>query len=294
MSHPAAQPYYDSLFAQYASWGLDFIKVDCIFSGNYHESDIIAISQAIQKTGRNIVYSLSPGSGDSGSEIPMVNQIGSSVNMYRITGDFWDCWNGTETISPCLDGYVSNVIEHFSIIPQFNALVGAVGLNGKSWPDPDMLPLGFISDPNTNRIAFQNSSFTNDETMSIFTLWSIARAPLIFGGVMLMEAIDPFLQSVLTNDEVIQVNQNSTYSTQISATASTVIWMANSTTTNVNWVAFFNLNPASSNITFQFNTLGYTNCDIRDCWAHSDLGTFTTSFTQTIMRHGTGLYKLTC
>ncbi len=61
MSHPAAIPYYQSLIDLYAQWGADYIKVDCIFAANYHEADIIAISNAITKSGADILLSLSPG-----------------------------------------------------------------------------------------------------------------------------------------------------------------------------------------------------------------------------------------
>lgn len=61
MSHPAAIPYYKSLVSLYASWDADFIKVDCIFAANFHQEDIIAISQSISESGADILLSLSPG-----------------------------------------------------------------------------------------------------------------------------------------------------------------------------------------------------------------------------------------
>lgn len=87
------QLYYDSLFELYASWGVDFIKVDDISSSKiYHEAhkkEIRAIRKAIDKTDRPIVLSLSPG--------PAALKDGSffqeNANMWRLTDDFWDHWD---------------------------------------------------------------------------------------------------------------------------------------------------------------------------------------------------------
>ena len=89
MSIPEGQLYYDSLMELYASWGVDFIKVDDIaYSTIYrdsHRKEIEGIRKAIDKTGRDIVLSLSPG--------PARLQDGSflqkTANMWRLTDDFW-------------------------------------------------------------------------------------------------------------------------------------------------------------------------------------------------------------
>jgi len=83
-----AQAYYNSIFQMYASWGLDFVKVDDL-SVPYHFKEIEMIRKAIDNTGRKIVLSTSPG------ETPIMNakHIESHANMWRIVGDFWDTGN---------------------------------------------------------------------------------------------------------------------------------------------------------------------------------------------------------
>ena len=125
MSIPEGQLYYDSLMELYASWGVDFIKVDDIaYSTIYrdsHRKDIEGIRKAIDKTGRDIVLSLSPG--------PARLQDGSflqkTANMWRLTDDFWDEW---ELLYDMFDrcNYWSPFIRK------------------GNWPDCDMLPLGHI------------------------------------------------------------------------------------------------------------------------------------------------------
>ena len=125
MSIPEGQLYYDSLMELYASWGVDFIKVDDIaYSTIYrdsHRKEIEGIRKAIDKTGREIVLSLSPG--------PARLQDGSflqkNANMWRLTDDFWDEW---ELLYDMFDrcNYWSPFIRK------------------GNWPDCDMLPLGHI------------------------------------------------------------------------------------------------------------------------------------------------------
>jgi len=75
---------------QYADWGVDLIKNDCIFAGNMIEDNIKGVSTAIAKSGRPTVYSLSPGGGDPKTEFGQAQSISDYVNIYRVTGD----WHG--------------------------------------------------------------------------------------------------------------------------------------------------------------------------------------------------------
>ena len=60
MAKPGAQEYYDSIMTLVASWGVDFVKIDDL-SRPYHTAEIDGIRKAIDKTGRAIVLSTSPG-----------------------------------------------------------------------------------------------------------------------------------------------------------------------------------------------------------------------------------------
>lgn len=154
MSHPAAQPWLDSVYEQYAEWGIDLIKNDCIFAFNMVEDNIKGVSSAIAKTEHPTVYSLSPGR-DMSSEVGQAKSISADVNMYRVTDD----WHG------------GNLDQHFEIAAKMQAagLIDAPGLNGKSFPDLDML--------NPYKNAKDDTQF-----QAQMTLWSIARSPLIYGA----------------------------------------------------------------------------------------------------------------
>ena len=127
-SHPAGQAFYGSLYSQYADWGVDFIKNDCVYS-NWAPSDVLGVSSAIEASGRTMAYSLSPGPGS----VAHGRIIGKHVNMYRIGGDNWDNWADLNT--------------HFAQAAEMAAagLIGAPGLQGKSWPDCDIIMLGCIA-----------------------------------------------------------------------------------------------------------------------------------------------------
>ena len=86
-SHPGGQLFYDSLYAQYAEWGVDFIKNDCVYA-QFVPDQIDAVSAAMENSGRRMLYSLSPGSDDP----TMAARIVDEVNMYRVTDDTWDRW----------------------------------------------------------------------------------------------------------------------------------------------------------------------------------------------------------
>ena len=87
--NPAGQAYYNSLAKLYASWGLDFIKVDCISSRPYSATEIHMISAALKKTGRPIVLSLSPGP----TSLAVADDVRQNAQMWRISDDFWDYWS---------------------------------------------------------------------------------------------------------------------------------------------------------------------------------------------------------
>jgi len=87
MSKPGAQEYYDSIFDLFAKWGVDFVKVDDL-SRPYHQPEIEAIRKAIDRTGRPMVLSLSPGE----TPLDAGEHVSQHANMWRISDDFWDRW----------------------------------------------------------------------------------------------------------------------------------------------------------------------------------------------------------
>ena len=176
---PGAQAYYDSLFQLYASWGVDFIKVDDIARpyDDGQKAEIEAIRQAIDKTGRAITLSLSPGD----TPIARGEHVMQHANMWRISDDFWDRWEPLYGMFDRLEKWTK---------------YRAVG----AWPDADMLPFGLVELGRPTR-------FTRDEQILCMTLWCIARSPLIVGSDL--TRLDPFTRDLLTNPEVLAVNQQS-------------------------------------------------------------------------------------
>jgi hypothetical protein len=210
MTKPGAQAYYDSVFELIASWGVDFVKVDDISRPYHeHEREIEAIRQAIDRTGRPMVLSLSPGE----TALTAAEHVSRHANMWRISDDFWDNW-------PAL-------LEQFERLARWNPH-RAPG----RWPDADMLPLGVLD------LGRRSSRFTPDEQLTLMTLWSIARSPLIHGGDM--TRTDAATLALLTNDEVIAVNQRSEGNRPLFDRDGLVAWTAGVPGSADRYLALFN------------------------------------------------------
>lgn len=188
MSKKGAQEYYDSLFELYASWGVDYVKCDDIantelFPDNPYSAraEIEALRRAIDKCGREIVLSLSPGP----APVSEHKHLAENANLWRITGDFWDDW--------------SKVYDMFGRCLQWQDYVSS-----GAWPDCDMLPVGHIRlCENGGRMT----RFTKAEQRTVMTLWSIFRSPLMIGCEL--TDCDAFTLSLFTNRELIKMLKTS-------------------------------------------------------------------------------------
>jgi hypothetical protein len=212
-----AQEYYNSLFDLYATWGLDFVKVDDL-SIPYHTEEVEMIRKAIDQCGRKIVLSTSPG------ETPMANaqHVQQHANMWRTVGDFWDNW--------------PQLKEHFAVFERWNSyrIPGA-------WPDGDMLPLGHIG-IRAERGDPRMTAFTKDEQYTLMTLWSIFKSPLMFGGHF--PDNDAFTLSLLTNKEVLNVLKLSTNNKPLFNHDDLIAWVADDPKTGDKYLALFNARDA--------------------------------------------------
>nr|POE57577.1 alpha-galactosidase mel1 [Quercus suber] len=85
----AGRAFLRSLYEQYAEWGVDFVKHDCVFGNDLDINEITYVSEFLKQLDRPILYSLSPGTGVTPS---MAKDVSGLVNMYCITGDDWDTW----------------------------------------------------------------------------------------------------------------------------------------------------------------------------------------------------------
>jgi alpha-galactosidase len=269
-----AQEYYNSLFNLYASWGIDYIKIDDLSAPIYHADEIAMIRKAIDLSGRKIVLSTSPGE----TPIEYADHIKSCANLWRIVNDFWDSW-------PLLK-------EHFEVCNRWSPYIG-IG----HWPDADMLPLGRIgirAEIGENRM----SKFTKDEQITLMTLWSVFKSPLMFGGNL--SDNDEFTLRLLTNREVLEVNQQSANNKQLFRNDDTIAWVADDPKTGDKFLALFNAadpfipeHTDSIRIGVKMEQLGLAGiCKIRDLWNHQDLGDFQDEFAPFIRNHGAGMFRI--
>jgi len=273
------QEYYNSLLKLYAEWGVDYIKVDDQLyitrdgsgkeSGKYHHREIEAVNKAIAGCGRSIVYSLSPGDL---APIEDAEFLKKNADLWRVSQDFWDEWESLKA--------------QFELCNKWSAHTG----NG-NWPDADMLQLGLLSrrGPNGPERA---SRFTTDEQILHMTLWSIFRSPLMYGGDLTMILRDGY--NLITNPEIIAVNQNSVNNHQLFRRGNHVAWVADVPGSNDRYLAVFNLGEDKE--TPVYVLLGDLHiqgkCAVRDLWTHQELGILEKDFSPVIPPHGAGMYRL--
>ncbi|MBG0859253.1 MAG: glycoside hydrolase family 27 protein [Bacteroidales bacterium] len=260
-----AQEYYNSLSQLYASWDVDFIKVDDI-SGRLDE--IAMVRKAIDNCGRPIILSLSPG----GNRIEHAEFLRNNANMWRTTDDFWDNW--------------PDLKNEFEVCHKWSSS------GGKGYyPDADMLPLGRIG-IRAERGQPRNSGFTRDEQYTLMTLFAIFRSPLMFGGNL--PDNDEFTLSLITNKNILKVNQNSINNRQLFRDNDVIIWTADDPEKGYKYVAFFNASEQpQAEVSVKFEQMGLPGIHrVKDLWTGKNLGKFNGIFTRSINSHGAGLYKI--
>jgi alpha-galactosidase len=271
MTKPGAQEYYNSVFGQFAAWGVDFVKVDDL-SRPYHQLEIQAIRKAIDRAGRPIVFSTSPGA----TPLSAGGNVSTEANMWRISDDFWDDWN--------------LLFEQFARVRAWTPYRGP-----GHWPDADMLPIGLL------QMGKNKTHFTRDEQITLISLWSIARSPLMIGADLTQ--LDGFPLSLLTNDEVIAVNQNSFDNHEIFNHDGFYGWIAGLPDSPDKYLALFNTRSAPDGgtqrphtlpmVSVKLSELGFVETgNIRNLWTHQDLGPFTNEFAPAINYHGAALYRV--
>ena len=250
----AGQAYYDSMLKLYASWGLDFLKVDCI-SSPYNAAEIHMIHRAIEKTGRPIVLSLSPGPTPL-KDGPDVEKYG---NMWRISNDMWDVWYKPES-APSFPQALTR---------QFGQLARWTPYRGPGhWPDADMLPIGTL-EPHPGWGQPRVSRLTHTEERTLVSLWSMARSPLIMGGNLLR--MDPYTLSLLTDPEVIAIDQHSGGNHAVHQDAQSSVWTAEGA--KGTYVGVFSLEDTARTMTVPFSDVGvHGRHRVRDLWARRNLG----------------------
>ena len=265
---PEAQLYYDSLMQLYASWGVDFIKCDdiCREDAATAHTEIGLLHKAIEKCGRSIVLSLSPGP----ARIAEASYYAENADMWRITDDFWDSW-------PLLK----------DMFRRCELWQGKAQPGG--WPDCDMLPIGTIGGCFGDRTE-RKSSLTEEEQKTMMSLWGIFGSPLMIGGEL--TRMDPFSLSLLTNRDLLTMHKNGRYAIQIERTDDHAIWMSKDPEKDKGYVALFNLAEEERAIHLwigQAVDLGmkaYEGGPIREIWTDSTASIRTGGLACMVPAHG--------
>ena len=269
----AGQDYYDSIFRLYASWDVDFVKVDDL-SNPYSGAEIEAIRKAIDKSGRPMVFSTSPGE----TPVKEAAHISAHANMWRISGDFWDKWG--------------------SLNHNFDLAAAWAGLGGPGrWPDADMIPFGHLAIRSVGKD--RRTGFTKDEQITLMSLWCLMPAPLMLGGNL--PDNDAWDFALLVNDEVLAVDQDplglpaqrivQQNSIDPNASQPTEIW-AKRLKDGSYAIGFFNRGATETTIRFRWAEAGLPqNEQIRDLWKHKDLNAADQMLALPVPAHGAALLR---
>ena len=269
-----AEEYYDSLFKLYASWGVDFVKVDDIANTEFSpqnpysaEKEIEMIRAAIDRSGRDMVLSLSPGP----APLNKAEHLSENANMWRISGDFWDRWD--------------KLLNMFSLCEKWYPYV-----KDGSFPDCDILPLGKLCiDGSYMGDMGRDSGFTKEEQKTMMTLWAVFRSPLFFGGELRLT--DNYTLSLVTNPEVINVNQNSEKPLFVYNKGGIAVWQTK--IENCTAVAVFNLSDEEKHYKLSFSDLGIENVRaVRDLWARKDIPKCENDVTVSLKPHSSEFFEI--
>ena len=268
---PGAQEYINSLVNLYASWGVDFIKLDGVTPGSYNDNlninnipDVQAYSKAIALSGRLIWLTISWALDED-----YLSEWQQNANARRIEGDV-EC-----------EGDCPNLTEWQRVLVRFYDLIGWESASGTTlgWNDLDSLEVGNGA----------TDGITNIEQQTAMTLWAMANAPLYLGGDL--TNLTTYGKQLLTNDEVLAVDQSGHPSKQVTG-GFTPVWVSN-LGSGYYYVALFNLNAFPTNITVDWKDLGFVNAAaMRDLWNHAELGPAFQSFSSVVPGHGARLFKV--
>ncbi len=217
----AARAWYESIFRQYAAWGVDYVKCDDIAREYPHcAREIEVISAACRGCGRDMVLSLSPGP----APLEQAEHLKKYANLWRITDDFWDDWK-------LLKGMFERA-EKWCV----HAAPG-------HWPDADMLPIGALRQCEN---PAEWTHFTVPELRTMMSLWCVMRSPLMIGGEL--TKLDPLSLSLLTNPEVLAMLTGTCGGHPLTTTAEESVWVTRQEDGNAKYAVLFNLSDAPREI----------------------------------------------
>lgn len=268
---PGAQEYMNSVVALFASWGVDFIKLDGVTPGSYSDglsidnrADVAAWSKAIALTGKPIWLTIS-----WAIDQDYLNDFLPYQNARRTEDDI-EC-----------EGRCGTLTDWQRIYQRFRDLPGWQNSAGPSmgWNDLDSLDVGDGA----------LDGLTNDEKRTAVSLWAMANAPMYLGGDL--THLDSFARQILSNDEVIVVNQSGKPAKQVLG-GNQPVWVTN-LGNHTYYVALFNLNATPAVVHLPWNLLGVNGAlQVRDLWNHRNLGPSLLPFATVLKGHDVRLLKV--
>jgi alpha-galactosidase len=258
---------------QYARWGADYLKYDWCNTGSRNAQEAYStIRKALDATGRLIVLSIC----EWGTAKPWLwgKEVGG--NLWRTTGDIQDRWGNGKQKWP--DGSCCN----YGVIDIVDEEADLYSFAGPGhWNDPDMLEVG-------------NGGMTVAEYRAHFSLWALLAAPLIAGNDV--RSMDPQIHDILTNKEVIAVNQDALgrQGRRVRKQGDLEVW-AKTLSDGSRAVILLNRSAVAADIQFAWVDIGYPEhltASVRDLWLHKDLGKSSGNFSAKVESHSVVMVKI--
>lgn len=260
-----ARAYYESIFKLYAEWGVDFIKLDDIAREYPHyKREIELMSESLRKSGRDMILSLSPGP----APLERAEHLKKYANMWRITDDFWDQWD--------------------LLLAMFERAEKWCTHSGPGhWPDADMLPVGALRQCEDEN---EWTHFTEDEQITMMSLWVMMRAPLMIGGHMPKN--DDFTLKLLSNAEVLDIERESIGGHQLYRNKNEIVWQAFRKDGQGMYLALFNISERDRQITVDLEeaeAFGFT--EKKELWS-GETSRAGKKISVKIKKHSAVIYRL--
>jgi len=239
---------------QWASWGFDYLKYDW---NPIETPQVREMHDALNASGRDVVLSLSNSAPFAGA-----SDWARLSNAWRTSGDIRDTWANMSRI-----GFSQGRWNPY----------GGPG----HWNDPDMLVVGMVGwGPRLHA-----THLTPDEQYTHISLWCLLSAPLLIGCDMTQ--MDDFTLSLLTNDEVLAVDQDvlGKSALRISKDNNLEVW-AKPLSDGAWAVGLFNRGEETATVAVKFDSLKLTGSQkVRDLWRQKDLGAADGQFASTVPPH---------
>ena len=255
---------------QWAEWGFDYLKYDWRWNDVKTTERMAA---ALRNSKRDIVYSLS-----NAAPFEIADDLARLSNAWRTTGDIRDRW----TLGAKVFHNHVGVSDIWKFHERWQNHCGP-----GYYPDPDMMVLGKVSWSGTPK----PTRLSADEQYTHMSMWCLWAAPLLLGCPL--DDIDKFTLSLLTNDEVIEINQDTlcTMGRTVQDDGGLLV-MVKPLEDGSKAVGLINFTDKHATVTALWDNLGLKGRMVaRDLWRQKDLGHFDRSFEAKVNPHGVVLVR---